>query len=52
MEDKVIIDCGTIAVTNLTPDELFIAIQPDEKSRREAIEFLKREKLNSIQKHS
>ena len=30
-----------IIVTNMTLDQLFIEMQPDEKSRQEAIEFIR-----------
>lgn len=33
----------TIGVTNLTLDQLFIAMQPDEKSKAEAREWIKNE---------
>lgn len=38
----------SILVTNLTLDEIFIQMQPDEASRLEAIEWLKNQKSNEI----
>jgi len=35
---------GNVIVTNITPDELFIAIQPDEASRLEAIAFIEKQR--------
>lgn len=38
----------SILVTNLTLDEIFLQMQPDEASRQEAIEWLKNQKSNEI----
>jgi hypothetical protein len=34
---------GDIAVSNISPDDLFVAIQPNEQSRQQAREWIKNE---------
>jgi hypothetical protein len=39
-----------LAVSNMSVDDLFISIQPDEKSRQEAREWIRKEKLEQEEK--